>query len=54
MISYGKLGVLIEGTTNPDIQRLMNLAESNAREYSPALSIVRSNNSFGSDHGTTL
>jgi hypothetical protein len=50
MVSYGKLGVLIEGTTNPDIQRLMNLAESNAREYSPDLSIVRSNNSFGSDH----
>jgi len=49
MISYGKLGVLIEGTTNPDIQRLMTLAVNNAREYTP-LSIVTSNNSFGSDH----
>jgi hypothetical protein len=51
MISYGKRGVIIEGTTNPDIQRLMNLCESNARAYSPLLNVVRSNNSFGSDHG---
>jgi hypothetical protein len=52
MISYGKRGVIIEGTTNSDIQRLMNLCESNARAYSPLMNIVRSNNSFGSDHGT--
>ena len=43
-------GVTIEGTTNSDIQRLMNMAEENTKTYSPDLTIARSNFSFGSDH----
>eukprot|EP01047_Picozoa_sp_COSAG01_P068909 COSAG01_NODE_10069_length_2256_cov_39.334261_3_plen_136_part_00 len=52
MIGYSNqfYGVLIEGTTDPVIQQLMDLCQQNTLEFAPQLTIARSDFSFGSDH----
>lgn len=51
MIGYSNkyYGVKIEGTTNPDIQKLMQLFDANVKSYTQ-LTRVQSTDSFGSDH----
>jgi len=51
MIGYSSkyYGVKIEGTTNPDIQRLMKLFDTNVKTYTE-LTREQSTDSFGSDH----
>jgi hypothetical protein len=51
MIGYSNkyYGVKIEGTTDPDIQALMKLFDTNLRTYT-SLTRVQSTDSFGSDH----
>eukprot|EP00004_Rigifila_ramosa_P017617 TRINITY_DN42_c0_g1_i4.p1 TRINITY_DN42_c0_g1~~TRINITY_DN42_c0_g1_i4.p1 ORF type:complete len:447 (+),score=122.11 TRINITY_DN42_c0_g1_i4:27-1343(+) len=52
MIGYSDrfYGIRVEGTRDPEISALMDLAEANLEEYAPQLEINKAYFSFGSDH----
>eukprot|EP00041_Stephanoeca_diplocostata_P034128 m.1146498 g.1146498 ORF g.1146498 m.1146498 type:complete len:516 (-) comp24467_c0_seq16:3233-4780(-) len=52
MIGYSNrfFGVTLEGTTNGEILKLLDLAAENIATYSPKLEVKKTTTSFGSDH----